>query len=152
MPGPVGRFRAGKAGRIRFNATNCRLNQWSVQDSGADLDTTNFESYTTEYGTDSNGIGRSFEQGLIGQEVATFDCQGNWDQSANPMDNPPAIYARDDGPEMYLYLNRTDNTFYRFYATRILSASVTCDSKGLVTFSFNGKSQGPYLRPTGSTA
>lgn len=150
MPGAVGKFRAGKAGRIKFNGTYCTLMAWSVDESGGDLDTTNFENYTTEYGVDSNGIGRSFEQGLVGVEVASFSCEGNWNAAQNPFDNPPAIYVRDDGPEMFLFINRTDNTFYRFYATRILAANVRTDAKGLVSFRFNGKSQGPYLRPTGN--
>lgn len=152
MPGAVGTFRSGKQGRVLFGGTACRLNSWTVEDSGESLDTTNFESWTNAYGDTSTSMGRSFQQGVIGQEVATFSVDGNWDASANPMDATPGIYTRDDGPAMLLYLNRTDATFYQFYATRIFGANVACDSKGLVTFSFNGASQGPYLRPTGSVA
>lgn len=148
----VGRFRAGKAGRIRFNGTNCTLTTWTVDESGGDLDTTNFESYSTAYGVDSNSIGRSFEQGLVGVEVASFSCSGYWNAAQNPFENPPAIYIRDDGPEMFLYVNIVDATYYRFFATRILTASVNVDAKGLVSFSFTGKSQGPYTRPSGNVA
>lgn len=152
MPGAVGSFRSGKLSKVLVGVTACRLNVWSVAESGADLDTTNFESYDTSYGyTDqARGIGRSFEQGMIGVETAVFNLDGNWDAAANPLDDPPGLYVREDGPEIKLYVSRIDDTFYDFYVTRILSADVATDAKGLVTFRCSGKNQGPYLRPTGS--
>jgi hypothetical protein len=144
----VGTFRSGKGGRVVVGATNCRLNKWSVTESGTKLDTTNFESYTAAYGfTDAAGaVGRTFKQGLIGEEGATFNIGGNWDPTQNPSTDPPGLYVREDGPRIKLYPSRIDGMLYDFLSTILHQVTVNCSPPALVTFDVNGESQGPYTR------
>ncbi len=146
----IGSFRSGKGGRFRFDNTNLKGRKWSVAEEGNDLDTTNFECFTEDYGSTGAGGGRSFTQGLIGLETASCNYEGSWDAATNPFDDPPAIYARDDGPLCQLYINQVDNNYYEFAETRVLTASVDCAVDGLVSFNFSFKNQGPWSRPAGS--
>lgn len=148
--GPVGVFRAGKGGAVNVNSTVCNMKKFSVTESAGDLDTTNFESWTDEYGSSGSGGGISFEQGLVGVLSAKFDIDGNWDAAQDPYDPPVGFYPRDDGPQVVTYINFIDTTYFQFFATRFLTGTVATATADLVTFAISGKNQGPYQRPTGS--
>ncbi len=145
----VGNFRAGKGGRVQVidqALTICKMMKYSAKENAADLDTTNFENTIT-----SPILGTvCYTQGLVGPIGADFSVSGNWDAAQNPLDDPPGFYVRDDGPELVLFTNRTDNIFYDFLLTRFLSTTLDVDVNGLVTFSVDGKSQAAYNRPVGS--
>ena len=150
--GAVGSFRSGKGGRMLWGATKLKGQKWAVAESGANLDTTNFECFTTVYGSSGSGGGRSFSQQLVGIETAKVDYEGHWDSGINAYDNPPGVYIRDDGPQAKMVLNQVDANFYLFYATTVLSANLDCSVTGLLEFKFGFQNQGPYVRPTGSFA
>lgn len=144
----AGNFRAGKGGRIKWGAASFLfMASWGVDESGIDLPTTNFESFTTALGTTGSGGGRNFTQGLIGPETAACKITGLWNAAQNPFLSPPGIYVREDGPQALMAMNRVDNDFYQFIATRVMKSSVKCDVNGLVTFDFDFMNQGPYVRP-----
>jgi len=149
----VGNFRAGKGGRVEFIesvSTVCKMMKYSVKERGNNLDTTNFECWTSAYGSSGSGGGICFEQGLIGVQGADFDISGNYDAAQNPYDDPPGLYVRDDGPETVLYTNRTDDIYYDFLETRFLNTTLDVSVDGMVAFSVSGMSQYTFIRPTGS--
>lgn len=151
MPGgAIGTFRSGKGGRQIVGSTQLKGKKWSTKESNSKQDTTNFESFTTAYGSSGSGGGRAFTQGLIGNETAKSTYSGNWDAAVNAFDNPPAIYMRDDGPQIKNILNRVDNNFYLFYATLITDVGIDVDQAGMVAFDYSFENQGAYVRPTGS--
>ncbi len=145
----VGQFRSGKGGRVKVGSTFMTMNEYSVAESGQDLDTTNFECFTLAYGNTGN-TGRSFSQGLIGVETAQCQTSGLWNAAQNPFVSPPGIYLREDGPATLLSPNRVDNNYYNFLATKINACGIQCSITGLVTFNWSYTNQGPYVRPIGN--
>ncbi len=134
--GPVGLQRSGKGSRIIFNDVILLQGEWRAGFRGDDLDTTHFES-------------QGFEQGLIGIEVCEFNSTGNWDANNNVIDSPPGIYPQDLAPNIYMYTNVSDNVFWFLPFSRLISTENGSTVRGLVTFNFNGKSNGGFTPPTG---
>jgi hypothetical protein len=156
----IGSFRSGKGSRMRVgSATNLKGKQWSVAESDQEIETINFECFTTAFGSTGVGGGRSFGQSMSGPERAACSYSGLWDAATNAFglngisdNNPPAIYPRDDGPRMQLVLNQVDADFYDFTATKIGGTTLKVDVNGSIDFDFSFKSQGPWLRPKGAYA
>lgn len=138
MAGPVGHFRAAKGSRITIVGTPMRKSVWDLTLRGDDLDDTTFES---------SGI----EQGTIGIVAIDWSMGTNWDASANNLDSPPGLYPRDDLGDVKFYMNLSDNVFWDLPQNRVLSSKCGAEVKGLVSFSTDGKLNGPGQSfPTGS--
>ncbi len=147
----VGSFRSGKASRIQVGTgTFLTENHWDVTETGDMQDTTNFECFTTDFGSSGITGGRTMTQGLIGNESADVSAGGNWDANQNPYEDPPGIFISDQGPTTLLYINRVDNTFFGFDETLITQAAIGVDQDGVVTFAWKFKNQGPWSRPEGN--
>lgn len=135
----AGRPRAGKSGRILVGLVNLNLSEWTAEDKMDDLDTTTFEN-------------DGYETGTVGIEVLEYGFKGNWDASRNHFDSPPGLYPRDDLAVVKLYEAILDNVFWSVPLSRVLSARNGCVVRQLVTFEASLKSNGVFVRPTGSVA
>ena len=133
----TGYQRSGKNSRVITNGTTLNFAKYDVDSSGDDQDTTNFES---------DGV----EEGILGVQLATISFGGDWDAHANPYDDPPGLYPRDDLPNTYFYPNVTDGLYWLFPYARIRSATNGSEVRGKVSFNASGKNQGPFTDPTGS--
>ena len=138
MAGPVGHFRAGKGSRVSVESTVLRKSTWEVTLRGDDLDTTTFES---------SGI----DQGTIGIVGIDWTMGANWDAQANNFDDPPGLFPRDNLGTVIFFENVSDNVFWSLPQSRVISSKNGAEVRGLVTFSSEGKLNGPgYAQPTGS--
>lgn len=133
----AGKQRSAKGSRISVGNVNLNLAEWDATHRGDDLDTTNFES---------GGV----EQGTIGIEVVEYDLKGDWDAGRNPFDSPPGLYPRDDLLTVRLYENVSDNCFWAFPTSRVISARNSAQIRGKVVFEASCKSNGTFTKPTGS--
>lgn len=133
----MAKFRAGKRGRTEVNSQILSNKEWSTTYRGVDLDTTNFETN-----------GKTTQ--LTGPVGVDWSIRGDWDASKNPLDDPPGLYPRDDGTNMQLFTNQTDNTPWQFPTFSVTNAKTTTSASGLVTFDTDGKSQDDFLPPEGS--
>lgn len=102
-----------------------------------DLDTVNFES---------SGYG----EGISSILDASLSFGGDWDAGANPYDNPPGIYPRDDLPNLRFYTNVSDGQNWLFTYARLRSARNGSEVRGKVTFEASGMNQGSFTAPSGS--
>ena len=135
---PQGTFRAGKSSRAQSNSQNMYANDYSLTYRAEDLDTTHFES-------------SGYETGIIGIKGLDWTLNADWDAGANPLDDPPGIYPRDDGTQLKIYTNVSDNKAFVMATFRCFSSQITSSAKGKVSFSASGKSQGSFTVPTGSS-
>jgi hypothetical protein len=143
----TGYQRSGKNSRVTFGGPLAALahSKWQATWRGDDLDTTNFESG-----------GKA--EGILGIEDIGISFGGDWDARANPYENanagpsPPGLYPRDDLGNLYFWINKNDNTFWRFPVSRIRSAASGAEVRGKVTFEVSGFSQGGWFPPTGSVS
>lgn len=132
-----GSFRAGKTGRTTIAAQNMVNHDWSVSYTGQKQDTTNFES---------NGKG----EGVTGVLDANWSLAAAWNAAANPLDDPPGLYPRDDGSNMLLYTKVSDAKKWSFPSWICEQSSVKASARGLVTFEASGSNQGDFTAPSGS--
>ena len=139
----TGTQRSGKASRITIGADILTFTNWKVDQQVNDLETTNFTSYDET--TDA-----SYGEGITGIDVCNITFGGAWDASANPYDDPPGLYPRDDLADVAFYTNIVDNVSWVFDYIRLRSTSNGAEVSGLVTFTCSGMSQGIYTQPTGS--
>ncbi len=136
--------RAGYGGRTTFsNAAGTLYDQsfmankeWSTDDKQEDQDTTNFESL-------------GFDEGVRGVIGCDWSVKGDWRSELNAFSSPPGLYPRDDLPKVKLLLNQSDNVFWKFPVSRVLSAKNTCPVRGTVTFEADCKSNGIFYNPAG---
>lgn len=133
----TGKQRAGKNARIKVQGTPLNYGDYDCDDKADDLDETNFES---------GGL----EQGTIGIEVVEYTAGGFFDAGAMPYDDPPGLFPRDNLPNMLVYPSVTDGTFWNFPLARVFTAKNSANVRAMVLFTWGGKSQGPFSRPTGS--
>ena len=139
----TGYQRAGKASQINADNTELAFGSWDVTIDGQDLETTNFESYTLATDT-------TYREGILGAIVANLRYGGDWDAHANPLDDPPGMYPRDDFPNLEFVVNQGDATQWTFDYSRIRSSVSGATWDGLVTFEVTGMSQGGFDMPAGS--
>lgn len=130
-------FKAGKTGRVQVNAINMATSEWSCTLTGAELDTSNFE-----------GNGR--HSYILGLEGMSWSISSLYDAAKNPLDDPPGLYARDDGTNMKLYVDRPNSRYWDLPTWICSSAATTVTVAGLVTFTASGKAQDDFALLTGS--
>lgn len=133
----MAKFRAGKNSRAQVSSNDLTRNSYSVTYRGGDIDTTNFES-------------EGYEEGIIGPIGADWNLDGHWNAGVNPFDDPPGLYPRNDGDEMYIWSNRTDDKYFNFPVFRCLSSTMRSTASGGVEISASGKNQGAFTIPSGS--
>ena len=139
----TGYQRAGKASQVSVGAADLTFASWQADVSGEDLETTNFESYVLADDT-------TYKEGILGPIECSLDFGGDWDAGANPLDDPPGLYPRDDLADVAFTVNRGDATFWEFPYVRLRGASSGSKVGEKVTFTCSGKSQGPFAYPLGS--
>lgn len=133
----MAKFRSGKTSRAIVASQTLAVGEWSTDYNGAKLETTNFES---------NG---KFT-GLTGILSVSWSISGHWDAGANPLDDPPGLYPRDDGSNMQLFTKVADNVFWSFPTFLVETSTVKSTFDGLVEFDTSGSSNGDFAPPTGS--
>lgn len=133
----AGKKRSAKGARITVGGTALNWSEWDATVKGDDLDTTCFED-------------GGHETGVIGIDVVEYSVKGDWDAGRNAFDSPPGLYPRDDLSTVRLYENVSDNIFWAFATSRVLSARNGAQVRGLVSFEASCKSNGSYTLPTGS--
>ena len=140
----TGKFRSGKNSRLVVGSTNLNYSDYDFTETSEDIDTTNFES--------AAGGSTSYDEGTIGPTSIAWNAKGSWDAGRNPFDSPPGFYTRDDLANLKMYQNLADNTFLLMALARVLSAKVAATAKSTTAVSFDasGKSQGSFVRSTGS--
>ena len=133
----TGKQRAGKGSRVAVGTNRLADSKWTANGVGDDLDTNNFES-------------AGYDEGILGFVGVEIAFGGNWDAGFNAFDDPPGVYPRDDLQNLQFFTNVLDNVGWLFPYARLRSANTGAEAKGLVTFDASGKSQGPFVQPTGS--
>jgi len=133
---PSGSFRAGRNSRAQVNAQNMTTAQWSATFRGENLDTTNFES---------NG----YEEGIIGIWGLDWSLSGSWNAAQNPNADPPGLFPTEEGSDMFLYVNVSDDTAYEMSTFRCTQGQASTTATGKVEFTASGMSQGSFTVPTG---
>ncbi len=123
--------RSGKGGQVSLEGTTLRMQEWTTDDHGDDLDTTDFES-------------EGFDCGLIGIRGCDWSFKGLWDADQNPIGNPPNIEPADDAGPLVLTTNVTDGQAYTLDVIRILKVTITTPVRGTVQFAVSGKSNGNF--------
>lgn len=141
----TGSQRAAKGSAVTVDGSSLAFTSWNAVESAQDLPTVNFTSFDSA--TDI-----SYGEGLYGVSECQIQFGGDWDASANPLDDPPGIYVRDDLPNLLFYTNVNDVVYWSFPYARLRSTTNGAEVRGLVVFNASGMSQGPYSRPTGSAA
>lgn len=132
----AGHKRSGKNARVSVGGTPLNHATYNVTWRGDDLDTTDFED---------GGV----ETGIIGVEVAEWECGGDWDAGTNALDDPPGLYPRDDLEDLAFFTSQSDGVFTGIDVARVLSSRNGAQVRGKVTFTANGKSNGDWTPPTG---
>jgi hypothetical protein len=122
------KFRAGKSGRTKVNGAVMSNQSWAVQLQADELDTSNFE-------------GNGKKSWLIGLQWLTWNVGTLWNAQQNPLADPPGLYVRDDGINMQLFENVTDNKFWNLPSWICSESKMDCTVSGLVMFSASGKAQ-----------
>jgi hypothetical protein len=142
----TGAQRAAKGSAVLVGGTlgtALAFSAWSATESAQDLPTVNFTSF-------SSSTNISYGEGTFGVSECQLQFGGDWDASANPMDDPPGIYVRDDLDGLVFMENVNDVIYWLFDYARLRSTTNGAEVRGLVTFNASGMSQGPYQRPSGN--
>ena len=130
----------GKRGRVTIGTVQQTVRhifakEFTVDNSGEDLDTTNFES-------------GGFDEGVLGIELLAFAFKGDWRPERNYLMNPPGLFPRDDLANVKLFPSTDDlANFWDIPCARVLKAHQTCPVKGVVSFDVDLKSNGKFVRP-----
>jgi len=130
----------GKNARVQVGAgpTIMKKSDWTNTLSGEDADDTNFESGGNE-------------EGQVGITRIEWTLKGNWDLAANPYDNPPGFYPRNDLATLKFFPSQSNTGIFNLLPlARVLSTAVNCNVKQNVTVDASGRSQGPYTLATGN--
>lgn len=135
--------RAGKASQVNVGAMTLAFASWEAVVEGDDLETTNFESYVL-------ADDWSYKEGILGPIGCNLDFGGDWDAGANPLDDPPGLYPRDDLTDLEFVTNQSDANFWDFPYARLRNATSGASWDDKVTFTCSGMSQGPFIFPLGS--
>jgi|SRR6516164_4294916 hypothetical protein len=133
-----GKARSAKGARAVVGSTILNYSEWNVELKGDDLDTTNFES-------------QGFEQGIIGIIGCNWSLKAPWDAAQNGYDDPPGFYPRPDLVNFKVFTNVADNVFWLFPLSRVLSAKLNAPVRALVDWNVDGRSNGTFSLPTGSS-
>jgi hypothetical protein len=139
----TGTQRAAKTSRVQLGSGGAFLTfaSFDVRVIGADLPTTNFESYNVPRA-------ETFAEGIQGILSCDFSFGGAWDAGTKPTNNPPGLYPRDDLPNVNLITSRIDGTAWGFTYARIRGTTQGSTVEGLVLFNVNdAKNQGPFTYP-----
>ncbi len=139
----TGYQRAAKASQVLVAQTALSFASWEAQLNGDDLPTENFTSYDSA--TDN-----AYMEGILGFIGCELRYGGDWDAAANPLDDPPGLYPRDDLASLSFVVNINDATSWAFPYSRVRGATNGAAVKDKVTFSVTGKSQGEFTWPSGS--
>jgi len=127
----MAKFRAGKAGKVDVNATAMTSTRWTTTLDADALETTNFE-------------GNGKYSGLVGIESLSWEIGTLWDAGQNPLTDPPGLFMRDDGTNMKLYTNVTDNKYWNMPTWLCNNARMENTVRGLVMFTATGKAQDDF--------
>ena len=125
----------GKGARCQVGnpLTTLFVKDATIDPKADDEDTSNFES-------------QGYDSGTTGLWGCGIDCSGDWDSGLARYGNPPGIYPRDDLQQKY-FINVTDNFFFLFPYSRVLTTTVAIPTRTLISFKFSGKSNGPMSLP-----
>lgn len=127
-------FRSGKTGSVEVASTTLSLSNWRVAYTGANLETTNFES-------------DGYYTGITGILKCAWDVKGDWDANQTPYTDPPGLFPRDDGTNMILTTSTLDGTSFSFDDWICDSSTVEVTTVGKVTFDASGTSNGEFGTP-----
>lgn len=133
----MAKFRAGKSGRTQVTGATMANQSWTTALNADELDTSNFES----------GGKKSW---LIGLQWLEWTIGTLWNAQQNPLGDPPGLYVRDNGTNMKLYENQTDNLFWSMPNWMCSSSKMDCTVSGLVMFNASGKAQEDFVLLSGS--
>ena len=133
---PSGHFRAGKNSRAQVNNQNMTQSSWTATYKGEDLDVTNFES---------NG----YDEGITGVLSLSWSLSGRWNAAQNPYADPPGLFPTDEGANMNLYVNVSDDTAYEMPLFRVVQSEAKTTATQAVDFSASGMAQGTFTSPSG---
>lgn len=135
MPSPVPY--SGKNSIFSVNGTTVHSMGWNVNNTIKDDDVTN----TSQAGyTDQIECSRSL--------VATVEAQ--WDSSANPLDNPPSLYAGSILTNVKLYQDGTSSPFWGMASALVTETPHESKVGSVSKITFTIKNKGPFTRPTGT--
>lgn len=137
----TGTQRASKTSRVQVGGTFLTYASYEATAMGADLPTTNFESYNV-------ARAETFAEGILGVLSCEFKFGGAWDAGARPTQSPPGLFPRDDLATVNLITSRTDGTAWAFTFARIRSVTNSGGVDQLVLFNVtDAKSQGTFTYP-----
>lgn len=145
----MAKFRAGKTGRVQFNAGgeyNMTAKGWTTSLDGDELDTSSFESASIT----TPGVVLRGKTYLIGMSSLSWTIDANWDAAKNPLDQPPGLYVRDDGTLMKLFSSTADGRFWSMPTWMCSGCNMAVNATGIVSFKANGKAQDNFVLITGS--
>lgn len=137
----TGTQRAAKTSRVQVGSQFLTYASFDVTVNGADLPTTNFESYNVPRA-------ETFAEGIQGILSSDFKFGGAWDAGTKPTGTPPGLYPRDDLANVSLITSRLDGTNWAFTYARIRSITQSSAVEGLVLFNVqDAKNQGVFTNP-----
>ena len=133
---------SGKTGRIFIAGQELCVEDWNIQETGTEVETTS----TCDAGKKTQEIGN---QQLVGTISAT------WDISANPLATPPNMNVGVKHAATKMYLHSTagvgleDGPVWTL-KMHILDSDTSVPVDGKVTITWNFKSHGSYTLPSTS--
>ena len=134
----TGKPRSGKNGRLQINGTTViGCHTFQIADGATWDDVTNFET-------------QGYAEGVFGIFSAAVALELYWNAAQNPFENPPNLKKGQILDTVRLYTNVTDIQFYSFAKLAIVNCTLGCPTRGVVTYSVQAQSDGPYTEPTGS--
>lgn len=137
----TGTQRAAKTSRVQVGGTFLTYASYEAKAMGADLPTTNFESYNVPRA-------ETFAEGIMGVLSSDFSFGGAWDAGTKPTGNPPGLFPRDDLANVNLLTSRLDGTAWSYTFARIRGVTNSGAVEQLVLFNVtDAKNQGPFTYP-----
>lgn len=133
----TGKPRSGKNGRFSVNGTTINATQWQVAGQADFIDVTNFET-------------QGYSEGVFGIFTASVSIELYWNAAQNPFDNPPALKQGQLLEQCKLFVNLTDTTHFNFPYLAIVTCTLATPVRGVVTYSIQAQSDGPWTEPTGN--
>lgn len=122
---------------MSVNGTTVNATTWAVQSQTDWQDVTNFET-------------QGYAEGVFGIRSASVQLELYWNAAQNPFDNPPSLKDNTILDSVILYINVTDISHYTFAKLAVVSCSLQTPTRGVVTYSVQCQSDGPWTEPTGS--
>ena len=127
---------SGKIGKAQVNGTDLDITEWSFDPQADELDAGH-----------TGGAGfANYEAGL---KRATFQISANWDADAHPTSSPPALIPGTKLTNVHLYLGDPADDNKVVMASALITGLPISSSVGeLVTWQYNGRSNGAYVLPS----